>query len=114
MMLLYEFVIYNLIIALFVYIAIKTRDFRICLLFSVMATFFIFKFGYNDISYSYEVVRANTTAYVNSSNYTITTYAYNDMKSFTISKGDTIFLYMAVIAMLMINVTQKLFSRRKR
>lgn len=114
MMLLYEFVIYNLIIGLCVYIAIKTKDFGICLLFSIMAAFFIFKFMYVDVSYSYELVKSNATAYINASNYTVTNYSYTPLKSFTISKGDTIFLYMAVVAMLMINVTKKLFSRRKR
>ncbi len=113
-MLLMEFLIYNLIIGIFIYISVKTRYFGISVLFAIMATLFIFKFMYADVTYSYELVRTNMTAYINSTNYTITNYGYNSLKTFTIAKGDTIFLYMAIVALLLVNVTMKLFQKRKK
>lgn len=114
-MLLYEFVFWNIVIGIMVLIVAKTKNFAIALLFAVVGTLFIFKYvAFTGVTYNYEMVRANTTAYLNSSNYTVTNYNYQYLKTFTITAGSLIFVYLSIFALMILNSLGMLFSNRRK
>ncbi len=110
-MLMEEFLFWNLIVALMVLIVLKTKNFAIALLFAIITTLFIFKYvAFTGVSYSYELVRANTTAYLNTSNYTITSYGYEYLKTFTVGAGELIFIYLSIFALVVLQSLGLLFK----
>jgi len=110
-MLMEEFLFWNVIIGIMVLVVFKTKNFATALLFAIITTLFVFKYvAFTGVSYSYEVVRANTTAYLNTSNYTITSYGYEYLKTFTIGAGELIFIYLSVFALVVLESLGLLFK----